>query len=73
MKKFNEMKNGEKQFCSHCQEQKERSYWFLNGEICDFCLDRNKPCAICNKLKAINNQFEQDEIICKECKDKIRT
>ena len=71
MKKYIELSNGEKQKCVHCNENRERSYWFLDGKICDFCLDHNRPCGICNKYKQIKSQFEPKEIICKDCKETL--
>lgn len=69
MKNYNNMKNGEKQLCPHCDQRRERSEWFLKKEVCDWCIDNNKPCAICNKLKPILTNYEEKEVICKDCKE----
>jgi len=71
MKNYNNMKDGEKQICSHCGTRRERSEWFLKQKICDWCIDNNKPCQICNKMKLIVSQYEVDEVICTDCKEFI--
>lgn len=60
--------NNQTKYCNQCKEDVIINDWFTNQEICDNCLYNTKICKLCNKRKHILKEFEEKEVICKDCK-----